>query len=533
MGPVSEAALTSFGGNILVQLTLEAGFSLGTKAANDLVFSKPLNKLLPLHDARLETTAIKELIITLKYKLTMEDAQLGFFRSSVHGDSSLFSSVKDYLSIEKGWFSPYLFASARRPVIPRTMKPDVIFCHGPFLAGERLPLFRPSPGVAGVPLFLFDAVCFFLIPDLLLNLVSWRTLREPAYLASLSPPSLVTQIITSTPPFVVPFVHHESLAPISSISDLSIFVSLSPFHTARDYSIGETLYSESASVITLCNRPIPPEEEEPPSKLERVARTPAQDPGLLPRRLERIKRSRCQIRCLQHPVRPLHLRPRDDLHLRLVSVTVTSPASSAHVIVVVGLKPHRSLWTTSKRPGESVIRYLLLNGCISILVPVKPGAPLLAWDSLTLEKLWEVDLPPDSTDEEGKPKKSVSGKFEGIVKVLYEYLDLCVDWERVVLPQDVRVEPQSELSETTDTVVPTPDDRDEDENAGSRGEGDKETQQQQTTADGDEAKQELKHEALRDAVSLLVASAIRSKDSKAARKDIDADRAGIAMWRIR
>lgn len=85
MGPVSEAAFASFGNTILVQLTLVAGFNLGTKAANDLVISKPLSKLLPLHDARLETTAIKELIITLKHKLTAEDAQLGFFRSSVHG----------------------------------------------------------------------------------------------------------------------------------------------------------------------------------------------------------------------------------------------------------------------------------------------------------------------------------------------------------------------------------------------------------------------------------------------------------------
>jgi hypothetical protein len=50
-------------------------------------------------------------------------------------DVSLFTNVKDYLAVEKGWFSPYLFASGRRPVIPRTMTPDVIFCHGPFLSG--------------------------------------------------------------------------------------------------------------------------------------------------------------------------------------------------------------------------------------------------------------------------------------------------------------------------------------------------------------------------------------------------------------
>ena len=43
--------------------------------------------------------------------------------------------MKDYLAVEKGWFSPYLFASGRRPIIPRSMKPDVVFCHGPFLSG--------------------------------------------------------------------------------------------------------------------------------------------------------------------------------------------------------------------------------------------------------------------------------------------------------------------------------------------------------------------------------------------------------------
>jgi hypothetical protein len=60
--------------------------------------------------------------MTLKYKHTLADAALGFFRSSLHEDSSLFSSVKDYLAVEKGWMSPYLFASARRPIIPRSVR---------------------------------------------------------------------------------------------------------------------------------------------------------------------------------------------------------------------------------------------------------------------------------------------------------------------------------------------------------------------------------------------------------------------------
>ena len=41
----------------------------------------------------------------------------------VRRDVSLFAAVKDYLAVEKGWFSPYLFASGRRPIIPRTVSP--------------------------------------------------------------------------------------------------------------------------------------------------------------------------------------------------------------------------------------------------------------------------------------------------------------------------------------------------------------------------------------------------------------------------
>lgn len=88
-----------------------------------------------MHSAILVTTAVKSILITLKYKNTMTDASLGFFRSSESNDedSNLFSSVKDFISIEKGWMSPYLFASHRRPVIPRTVQPDIVFCHGPFV----------------------------------------------------------------------------------------------------------------------------------------------------------------------------------------------------------------------------------------------------------------------------------------------------------------------------------------------------------------------------------------------------------------
>jgi hypothetical protein len=152
------------------------------------------------------------------------------------------------------------------------------------------------------------------------------------------------------------------------------------------------------------------------------------------------------------------------------------------VILVVGLKPHRKLWTLSARPGESVINYILLNGCPTLVVPVKIGCPLLAWDTLTIEQLWKIELP--KVDGE----KSKSEIFEGVVDIVFEYLDLCVDWERTQT-QDREGETQTESLES-------------------------------------------KKRAVKNAVTLLIAAAIRSKDSKAAKKELEADRCGIAMWRI-
>lgn len=163
------------------------------------------------------------------------------------------------------------------------------------------------------------------------------------------------------------------------------------------------------------------------------------------------------------------------------------------VILVLGLKPHRKIWTSSQRPSESVINYQLLNGCPAIVVPAKLGAPLLAWDSLTLEELWKVELP--AADSEGASAaatamKTAGGRYEGITGVLFEYLDLCVDWDRVVVP-------------------------------GGCGSGDK--------ADAGE---DEKRTCVKRSLGLLVAAAVRSGESKEVKKEVDKERSGIAMWRI-
>ncbi|KAJ7637051.1 hypothetical protein FB45DRAFT_789284 [Roridomyces roridus] len=360
LSQISAEVFSVLGDTILVELGLHAGFKLGTMAVNDLLIEHPLKAIIPIHSERLESTAVKVLQITLKYRGTMTDASLGFYRSSIHKDPSLFASVKDYLAIEKGWFSPYLFASGRRPIIPRSMKPDIVFCHGPFLEG--------------------------------------------------------------------------------------------------DYNLGQTLLSESAMVIALCATP--------------AAAEPVKDCHFsldLPKMpsLTNIMRSRSPS-----PSEPKHA----------LAAIPPPPTPRRMVILCVGIKPHRALWTTSARPSESVINYVLLNGCPAVVIPVKVGAPLVAWDALTLEDLWKVPLPTDETEDVAIDKQ---GKFGGIVNVLFEYLDLCVDWERVVVSGDP---------------------------------------EKPTDMDG--------RKALKSALALLVASAIRSESSKEVKKEIIKERSGIAMWRI-
>lgn len=72
------------GDSILVEVGLHVGFDLSTKIADDLVINHGVSSIIPIHSKRLETTSVKTLLITLKYKHTIEDAALGFYRSSFH-----------------------------------------------------------------------------------------------------------------------------------------------------------------------------------------------------------------------------------------------------------------------------------------------------------------------------------------------------------------------------------------------------------------------------------------------------------------
>lgn len=301
----------------------------------------------------------------------------------------------DYFSIEKGWFSPYLFASGRRPIIPRTMNPDVVFCHGPFVPGRS----------------------------------------EDAHTAQ-----YLRKVL-------------------------------------GDYRLGETLLAESAFSIIMAAAPFAPATvEEPAPSSSHLSLSLPEMPHLS----------------------NLFSKSRSSSPEPALTPLIPPPVPRRMVIVVVGLKPHRvGMWTTCQRPSESVMYYQLLNGCPAIVVPVKLGSPLVAWDSLTLEELWKIPLPKVSEGESLE-----GGKFGGIVNVVCEYLDLCVDWGRMVVPDP-----------TNAATVPKEDTKSE-------------------TEDKPEQDVSKMKSALKQAVIMLVTGAIRSGESKAVTDKVDKERSGIAMWRI-
>jgi hypothetical protein len=123
------------------------------------------------------------------------------------------------------------------------------------------------------------------------------------------------------------------------------------------------------------------------------------------------------------------------------------------------------------------------------------GAPLVAWYARTLEQMWKIKLPPaDTTPEALLALPSASSKngededgemtYVSVVNALFEYVDLCVDWERV------------ELSRKEGGTEGTP------------------------------------KEGVKGAVALLVAAAVRSGESKKVLKEVNKERSGIAIWRI-
>ncbi|KAF2630866.1 hypothetical protein BU25DRAFT_249974 [Macroventuria anomochaeta] len=85
-----------------------------------------LEHMLPEEEKMLATTEVKSLQAGVKHKLMGVDADLRFVGVQ---------PARDIQGIEKGWFCPYLFASARTPSVPRANDFAIAQCFGPFLGG--------------------------------------------------------------------------------------------------------------------------------------------------------------------------------------------------------------------------------------------------------------------------------------------------------------------------------------------------------------------------------------------------------------
>lgn len=85
-----------------------------------------LEHILPEVERTIRTTSVKSLQVSIKHKLMGVEADIKFIGTYPTANS---------LAYDKGWFCPYLFASSRTPVIPRSNDFTIAQFFGPYVAG--------------------------------------------------------------------------------------------------------------------------------------------------------------------------------------------------------------------------------------------------------------------------------------------------------------------------------------------------------------------------------------------------------------
>ncbi|KAJ4483450.1 hypothetical protein J3R30DRAFT_3698266 [Lentinula aciculospora] len=102
MGNIGDAFILSAipGPNIVVEQLSNASFGI----VDDLITGDPIDRIIDVTKfnewkGRLETENAKELRISLKYKIGVRDAAVGF--ASIRKDADLFAKVKEYLDTKK------------------------------------------------------------------------------------------------------------------------------------------------------------------------------------------------------------------------------------------------------------------------------------------------------------------------------------------------------------------------------------------------------------------------------------------------
>jgi hypothetical protein len=94
-----------------------------------------IEHMLPEEEKMLQTTNVKSLQVGIKHKLMGVDADLRF--AGIY-------PARDTQDCAKGWFCPYLFASARTPQVPRANDFAVAQFFGPFVGGMSPCLILPT-----------------------------------------------------------------------------------------------------------------------------------------------------------------------------------------------------------------------------------------------------------------------------------------------------------------------------------------------------------------------------------------------------
>lgn len=86
-----------------------------------------IEHMLPEEEKMIQTTSVKSLQVGIKHKLMGVDADLRFAGTY---------PTKNAQACEKGWFCPYLFASARTPQVPRSNDFAIAQFFGPFVGAD-------------------------------------------------------------------------------------------------------------------------------------------------------------------------------------------------------------------------------------------------------------------------------------------------------------------------------------------------------------------------------------------------------------
>ncbi|KAJ4301209.1 hypothetical protein N0V90_003300 [Kalmusia sp. IMI 367209] len=136
---ISDGVTSAFGADSFISeiVSSGAGTIVGSTVLKYGVFQiveQAIDKgiiehMLPEEEKMLQTTGVKSLQVGIKHKLMGVDADLRFV--GVYG-------ARDTQACEKGWFCPYLFASARTPSVPRANDFGICQFFGPFLGGDYL-----------------------------------------------------------------------------------------------------------------------------------------------------------------------------------------------------------------------------------------------------------------------------------------------------------------------------------------------------------------------------------------------------------